>query len=194
MNVCKNCGKELNGSRFCPNCGQEADGTVIPNTDSKVSKLVCPKCGSKRIQLVTETNVSTKGKNYSGAQGCLGYLMFGPLGMLCGSCGQSQKTTTTQNQYWVCNECGEKFKSPDEVRADVKKLEKLASVPFLIFIAVLVVLLVLAGVLSEMPTFTIFGVIYGIFLSILYLVIKFVRLPKEKEKLKELEEAMDRFR
>ena len=67
----------------------------------------CPNCGSERCQLVTETN--TYGKDYSAGKGCLGWLMFGPIGALCGACGKGKQTVTTT--YWICHDCGYKFKA-----------------------------------------------------------------------------------
>lgn len=81
----------------------------------------CPECGSEELQIVRDTNVKTTGKNYSGGQGCLGFLMFGPLGLLCGNCGQGQKTQVQQKTHWVCSKCGHKFRDPEEWRNEVKE-------------------------------------------------------------------------
>ena len=96
-----------------------------------MKELCCPKCGSKRIQATTETDVRTTGKNYSVGQGCLGYLLLGPLGLLCGSCGSGQKTTTTSTTYWVCPNCGNKFQSPQDIRSEAQN-KKSASVALII--------------------------------------------------------------
>ena len=78
----------------------------------------CPKCGNKNLQSTTETVTQTSGKNYSGTQGCLGLLLFGPMGLLCGLCGQGKTTNTNTTNYWVCPNCGHKFRSPDDIRKD----------------------------------------------------------------------------
>ena len=67
----------------------------------------CPKCGSEQVQLITET--TTEGKDFSGEKGCCGYLVFGPLGLLCGACGEGKQTRSTS--YWVCHACGRKWKA-----------------------------------------------------------------------------------
>lgn len=69
--------------------------------------MVCPKCGSNNSQIFNQ--VSTKGKDYSAGQGCCGALIAGPIGLLCGLCGQSKKTYN--NQYWVCSDCGNKWRA-----------------------------------------------------------------------------------
>lgn len=64
----------------------------MANEDKKVK---CPKCGSTDLEVVSEV----KGKGASGLKLCLCGL-FG----LCGA----GKTTTVH--YWVCKQCGNKFK------------------------------------------------------------------------------------
>lgn len=85
-------------------------------------RMRCPECGNEDLQILRETNVTTTGKNYSGGQGCLGFLMFGPLGLLCGNCGQGQQTQTTSKTYWVCRKCGHKFRDPEEWKSEAKNL------------------------------------------------------------------------
>lgn len=80
----------------------------------------CPNCGGRNLQATTETKTQTTGKNYSGTQGCLGFLLMGPLGLLCGLCGQGQKTVSTNTDFWVCPDCGDKFESFDSLRRKAK--------------------------------------------------------------------------
>lgn len=68
--------------------------------------MVCPKCGSNNLQVLQET--STKGKDFSGSKGCCGAILFGPIGILCGSCGKGKQMST--QSYWLCYNCGNKFK------------------------------------------------------------------------------------
>lgn len=69
--------------------------------------MVCPKCGYNDCQIITETK--TKGKDFSFGKGCCGTIIFGPIGLLCGLCGEGKQVNTTA--YWVCNQCGKKFKA-----------------------------------------------------------------------------------
>lgn len=68
--------------------------------------MKCPRCGNENCSVINET--TTTGKDFSAGKGCLGALLLGPLGVLCGACGKG-KQTTNQN-YWVCNQCGHKWK------------------------------------------------------------------------------------
>lgn len=83
-------------------------------------KICCPECGSEEIQVANETTVETKG--YSAGKGCLGFLLFGPLGFLCGGCGNGTKKT--DKTYWHCSKCGKKFKTPNDIRESAKGLKK----------------------------------------------------------------------
>ena len=63
--------------------------------------MKCPKCGNENCQITTETSSSGKG--------CCGALLLGPIGILCGACGKGKTIQSTS--YWVCPNCGKKFKA-----------------------------------------------------------------------------------
>ena len=69
-------------------------------------RMQCPKCKSENCQIINE--VTTKGKDFSASKGCCGAVLLGPLGILCGACGKGKRVQNTN--YWVCNECGNKWK------------------------------------------------------------------------------------
>lgn len=77
------------------------------NTGSIMSLIKCPSCGSSRCQIINE--VKTEGSNYSAEKGCCGVICFGPIGFLCGLCGEGKKTVNTH--YWICHDCGKKWKA-----------------------------------------------------------------------------------
>ena len=97
----------------------------------------------------TTTSVQTSGGGYSSGKGCLGWLLFGPVGLLCGGLGQKQRTSihTDNKLYWICNECGFKFRNLDdwnnEIESKIKqqKLEQYSAIT----LAVLAVLFFLIG-------------------------------------------------
>jgi len=67
----------------------------------------CPSCGNNNCSIITETE--THGKDFSAGKGICGWLIFGPIGVLCGACGEGRQTST--KAYWVCPHCGYKFKA-----------------------------------------------------------------------------------
>lgn len=116
---CQTCGTQVaEGSAFCPKCGTKlmADKASIspslreskPQDDEGIR---CPKCNSKRLQATVESNTQGKGGGYSAGKGCLGFLLAGPLGLLCGACGSKSKIETTNKTVFICMDCGNKFQS-----------------------------------------------------------------------------------
>lgn len=85
----------------------------------KPDHFCCPKCGNTDLQSTVETKTETTGGGFSASKGCLGYLIFGPLGLLCGSCGSNTNTTTTNTTYWNCPKCGHRFRSPEDLRKTI---------------------------------------------------------------------------
>ena len=69
--------------------------------------MKCPKCGNDNCTIINET--TSTGKDYYAGKGCIGALILGPIGLLCGTCGKGRKIMN-QN-YWVCNNCGYKWKT-----------------------------------------------------------------------------------
>lgn len=80
--------------------------------------MICPKCGSEKIQFATNTS----GGGYSVGDGCCGYMMLGPLGLLCGACGSKTET----EEFWVCNNCGHKF-SNNEAKEIMQTKEQITA-------------------------------------------------------------------
>lgn len=68
--------------------------------------MTCPKCYGRNCQIINET--TSHGKDFSASKGCCGAILFGPIGILCGACGEGR--TVESKAYWVCNDCGHKFK------------------------------------------------------------------------------------
>ena len=96
--------------------------------DIRMNSFHCPSCGGRNLQAITETTstATTTGGGYSGGKGCLGFLLFGPFGLLCGNCGNSSYTTVTNKTktYWTCPNCGRKFRDPDELKKEAEDKHK----------------------------------------------------------------------
>lgn len=88
------------------NIGGYKDNTEDTAIVTQAPGIRCPRCGSHDIMPVSE--VSTKGKDFNTGDACCGYMLCGPLGLLCGATGKGKQTTTTT--YWMCKGCGNKFK------------------------------------------------------------------------------------
>jgi DNA-directed RNA polymerase subunit RPC12/RpoP len=153
--------------------------------------ICCPQCGNTELQVLNETNVETTGKNYSASKGCLGYLMFGPLGVLCGSCGKGQQTKTTNTTYWTCPKCGKKFRTPEDIRKD-KELNKKTFIALAI-VGVLMPLFVLYSFQKQLAVGIPFAIIMCILIELFGFALTKHRNNKIENEAKQLEEDMERF-
>ncbi|MFA5054912.1 MAG: zinc ribbon domain-containing protein [Dehalococcoidia bacterium] len=105
MPYCPKCGTEITAAvKFCGKCGCDLKSGKVDSPKEKGDKKEprCPKCGSTNIQVATEGET----QGYSLGSGCLGALLFGPFGWLCGLCGMGKGKTRTVR---VCAACGKKF-------------------------------------------------------------------------------------
>lgn len=122
-----------------------------------------------------------------------GLFVFGPLGLLCGSCGQKQTTTTKNTDYFVCTKCGNKFRNPEDLRAEIEKTEKAPAVFIILAIIFAVILLILSAFAEEVRGILIFiAVIEFVLFGICALGIKQQTAAKQKE-LDSIESGMRRF-
>lgn len=157
---CSKCGtRNTDDSKFCAGCGaalDEGNSTQtrdssqahmaqvpiiddLPEIDiSSGSGLHCPKCKSEKIQALNETNVQG---GYRAGKGCLGYLLFGPLGFLCGALGKKAQITSTNSTMFVCMECGHKFAHLDDMIAEREKKAKLSLIASIVLLVVGILML-----------------------------------------------------
>ena len=141
---CPKCGKELpEGAQFCPNCGNSVSPSEVPSQSPNLSgyeqdiplseqpntplepplstppvpneEIKCPQCGA--VGCVPQYKQNVSGGGYGCCSGGLGALILGPLGLLCGLCGRSTKTTN--NLVWICPKCGHEFRAVDKENVQI---------------------------------------------------------------------------
>ena len=180
LKYCKRCGEALTeDSNHCGTCGSGVaivtpDTTLhlekysSPKTSSVIStpinsaSVYCPKCKSQKLQTVVESNTEGKGGGYGAGKGCLGWLLLGPLGLLCGICGSETKITTTNKTFFMCIGCGNKFREAKELMEEKSKISTWSFIgaPFAIIFGIMALFsgLVLPGlVLLILGGLAVFG-------------------------------------
>jgi len=93
----------------------ESPALQKPQLSESPGGIYCPRCKSKNLQTVVETNVQGKGGGYSAGKGCLGFLLMGPFGLLCGSGGKKVKISSTNMTFFHCMDCGNKIREVREL-------------------------------------------------------------------------------
>lgn len=156
---CRKCGREItDNSEYCEDCRNASQ--AVTQKESSVScqrKKCCPKCKSRNLQIVANTEYSsqTKGGGYSVGKGCCGYILLGPFGLLCGGCGSKSKTTVTSKSttVWTCLDCGSKFRDIADIEKDIAdelKTAKFFPIVFYVF-GIAMLLLTLLEIIAAVP-------------------------------------------
>lgn len=135
---CRFCGAEnADDQRFCSECGRALNSlpvqtdiahsggdstppippTVPPETPSQSTTDFCPYChaSSESCAPIGKTEVKKSGTGGFLSR-CLGVLLLGPAGLLCGFCGDSIKVKN--ETWWVCKNCGREFISKESAIAN----------------------------------------------------------------------------
>lgn len=110
MSFCPNCGKELvEGVSFCSNCGYGLQSSGTPKRQSRPAnsrQLHCPECRSTSISPVVETEI-TGGTSLNHS--------FSKKNSV-----SSMQFNNTHRNYWMCSNCGCKFRNLQNLEEELK--------------------------------------------------------------------------
>lgn len=148
---CHKCGyKAVEGASFCEKCGTKLinNGSSITNIENipnvksenlqqyedftancyhSYKKMSCPKCNSQDVYPISETETKIKGGGYGIGKGICGWLILGPIGLLCGACGSKPKFDSKTRIFWICKNCKNKFRSTEDIEEEQEQ-DGLASI------------------------------------------------------------------
>lgn len=115
MSFCPNCGKELaEGVHFCSDCGYSLQSTDTPRQQRKPAnskQLHCPECNSTSISPVVETDI-TSGTSLNHS--------FSKKNSV-----STMQFSNTHRNYWMCSNCGCKFRNIQNLEEEIKKNQSL---------------------------------------------------------------------
>lgn len=117
MKFCSACGAQLSdGAAFCGECGIPVSGTseakkpAIPTRKPSGKKLHCPECGSTSLSPVVESTSNG------------GVAISTPFTKRVGI--TSYGSTTTHRNYWICQDCGHKFRNLQNLKEELARETK----------------------------------------------------------------------
>ncbi|MFP4478621.1 MAG: double zinc ribbon domain-containing protein [Candidatus Izemoplasmatales bacterium] len=116
MKRCVYCGREsANDKKFCKYCGESLDNQSYQSSEEPEVEVLdddrsnhhhknngpvrCPNCGSAEIYLMTRES-----GGFDASNACCGYIILGPLGLLCGLSSERESVTVRK-----CKNCGYEF-------------------------------------------------------------------------------------
>lgn len=143
MKYCQKCGNQISDdAQFCPACGQSQQmqpaAKPIPRVQrSGGKKLHCPNCGSTSLSAIVESDV-TGGTSYNQS-------------LTKKSSVSTMKFSNVHRNYWMCGDCGQKFRNLQNLEAEIaateKRIRTMRTGALVIFVPSLL-LLILGSVLS----------------------------------------------
>ena len=127
-------------AKFCPKCGNPCSDQnerndenntyeiINPNNDVYTpevltNRIFCPNCHSTNLQAIIENKFESSGGGYDVGAGCLGAMCLGWPGLLCGLLGSKQEIKSKNQTYWLCLNCGWKFKSQFDLAMEQRQNE-----------------------------------------------------------------------
>lgn len=148
-----------------------------------MKKLCCPQCGGSELTAVTDRDIA-------GAIGS-GIIAAGAAGALGGIA--SAASNLNQRTFWLCKNCGHKFRNPEELRSEAKMYQKRFT-GLMIFAGVIALLsFILAFALfSKSAVLGILFLLLGLILVLLPLTVRAKASSRQKE-LAQIENGMKQF-
>lgn len=183
---CKQCGSpNADDAKFCNNCGatfNEAHGKNFNVAQNQ--NICCPKCGNRNLQVTTDRDwgAAALGGVVGTATGGLG------SGLLNAASNLQQQT------FFVCPNCGNRFRRPEELMQEAKMYGKRSNVISIIcgIMLALCLLLMIVGINISSTFIIVFSCITA---AIFVLCIVFMRAKanKPKKELEEITQGMRRY-
>lgn len=126
---CNKCGAQIaDGSAVCPSCSaqfsaQQPQAFQQPAPQQTSGKLHCPQCKSHNISITTESSIDSAVTTMHGRRSQFG----------------STKFKNTHRNFWVCSDCGTKFRNIQSLEEEIAKTKNMPIV-YSVFTVILLIL------------------------------------------------------
>lgn len=184
MKFCSTCGKQLeDDARFCPGCGARSsiDAESVPSaapanhrTDGK--HLHCPECRGNRLTPIVEST--------SNGGVAVGIPVTRRTGVT------SYSSTTTHRNYWLCQDCGTKFRNLQNLEAELAAESKNVKVASVFCILCTAIGLFFGLLLKAYPELWLFFGLIPVLMAFVVIVLLFTWLIS-KSKVKKMTEEKE---
>ena len=172
---CSNCGNKMeDGVNFCASCGTnnqlntaETSSQSTVSVTTGVKKLHCPQCGSHNLSITTESSVNGAVTSHHGAF-------------------SSSHVSNTHRNFWVCTDCGAKFRNIQSLQEEIKKTKSQPIVGAILAIIALILAIYFLTQNSWFIMYKIWGMT-SLFCAIIFAIFIFVG----KNKLSKLKAELD---
>lgn len=143
MNHCKFCGEEIGQTSFCPHCGKPQNAEVPQHTGGK--RLHCPHCRSKQLTAIVEQGETNGTATHTRMTGGIGVTSY--------------KATTVNRHYWMCRECGHKFRNLENLNTELASTQWMIKRGMTGAVVMAVFCLVLLALLKAEPMLLLFVIV-----------------------------------
>lgn len=167
MRYCSNCGKPLEeGSQFCTNCGSAQAPISKRPRSASFHQLHCPKCGSTSLSPIVESEISSGSAAYTSVGRRHGVSQF--------------KFNSTHRNYWMCSNCGHKFRNIQNLDEEIASQEKAKRAVLLTDIIIFLFTIFYIAIHALFLTILCIALVITLTVVYLYLQNKLSTLRKEK--------------
>ncbi len=171
MAFCQNCGASLtDNAEFCTSCGTKTGAAQSVMNTPNTRKMHCPQCRSHNIAPINESSVTGGLTTHHGGI-------------------SSTHFSNQQRAFWMCADCGAKFRSIPSLEEEIKK-SKSTPIVMTIFAIIGFILTLYLGTSLGNPFASFFLLPYffgALVATILFFIFIFVSRSKLKKMKAELE-------
>lgn len=112
MKNCQHCGRQIGDTEFCPHCGQKQNAQQVQSVNRR--RLHCPHCKSVQLTALVESKQTGGVATHSKVTKRVGITSY--------------SANTENRHYWMCRDCGHKFRNLEDLKSELVSANKIVKV------------------------------------------------------------------